>query len=53
MAFDISADLYRPDSVRRGPVVLIRTPYIKNLSVSPTGTSSWITLGADGRPPRS
>jgi putative CocE/NonD family hydrolase len=47
----ISADVYRPDSVRRGPAVLIRTPYVKNLSVSPTGTSSWVMLGADGRPP--
>jgi hypothetical protein len=47
----VSADVYRPDSVRRGPVVLIRTPYVKNLSVSPTNTSTWATLGADGRPP--
>jgi hypothetical protein len=47
----ISADVYRPGSVRRGPVVLIRTPYVKNLAVSPTSTSGWITLGADGRPP--
>jgi uncharacterized protein len=47
----ISADVYRPDSVSRGPVVLIRTPYIKNLAVSPTRTSSWVMLGADGRPP--
>jgi predicted acyl esterase len=36
----ISADVYRPGSVTRGPVVLIRTPYIKNLPVSPTSTSS-------------
>ena len=47
----ISADVYQPDSVRRGPAVLIRTPYIKNLAVSPTRTSSWAMLGADGRPP--
>ncbi|WP_067683559.1 CocE/NonD family hydrolase [Nocardia miyunensis] len=46
----ISADVYRPDSVTRGPVVLIRTPYVKNLSVSPANTGSWTTLGADGRP---
>jgi hypothetical protein len=47
----ISADVYRPDSVRRGPAVLIRTPYIKNLAVSPTRASSWVMFGADGRPP--
>jgi putative CocE/NonD family hydrolase len=47
----ISADVHRPDSVRRGPAVLIRTPYIKNLAASPTRISSWVMFGADGRPP--
>ena len=47
----ISADVYRPDSVRRRPAVLIRTPYIKNLEASPTRASSWIMFGANGRPP--
>jgi hypothetical protein len=47
----ISADVYRPDSVRRGPAVLIRTPYIKTLQPGPTRVSTWAMLGADGRPP--
>ena len=37
--------------MRSGPVVLIRTPYIKTLQPGPTRVSTWAMFGADGRPP--